>query len=511
MQNVPKRLHRSTERAIAQELSEIRKLLTDARPSAPRHWYDRIYARVVLFAKYVGIPGIILAAIGPVEKLASDVVEHHNKNFIQTTYLDYSSYLLAQGAIERANNLLAILEDQKDFDTRLQYYKAKTLIAMAIQQGRNYTGAYDTAKILTTIQDNKDIFFPSFGGVEELLELKMALIDIDIAQQRYTEARSQLDAAADNKELQVSKLLDSNVQYRLGVLSVLQFRLGDAKQYLEAAIQGAIKTGQKPLEANATFNLAKSYQFGGKPDAALEIYGQSQKLYEAIADQFGLLRTYNNIAMIYFDRKEDEEARKFYNLEQNLARQLGDELGFARAQINIAVVEKRQRNFDLSIRLGLEALGIFKQQGNVLGISSAALLLSNDYSELENYPEAISYANQSLAAGLQLRDLRAVETACGSLANVYNTLPDYEEAIFTSLCAAAMIRYLNFQEIPSAKEDYGIFKAAIQRNRTSLSPDVYLRYLRSAEKRVADMLVQLNLEKVILASEVASLMSVNEP
>jgi hypothetical protein len=135
-------------RTIITELQKIKAILEPARP---KQWYDKVYSKIVTITKYVGVPGLIIAAIGPTQKLISDVIEHQNKTLIQRVYLDYASTLMSEGAIDRANKLLATLENQKDFDARLQYYKAKVLIAMAIQQARNFSEAFDTAQILSQI------------------------------------------------------------------------------------------------------------------------------------------------------------------------------------------------------------------------------------------------------------------------------------------------------------------------------------------------------------------------
>jgi tetratricopeptide (TPR) repeat protein len=206
---------------------------------------------------------------------------------------------------------------------------------MAIQQGRNYTEALDTANILTRIQETGGWFFPSFGGVNELLELRMAIVDIDTALQQYDTARAELAGLNKIPVFTNSPLFRSNYDYRLGTLNVLQFKLDDAKNDLSSARSGAEKTNQIALAANAAFQLAKAHQFAYEPEKAIELYKEVESAFRALDDQFGLLRTYNNIAMIYFDLGEDEKARKYYNMQQVLSRKLGDELGYARATANI--------------------------------------------------------------------------------------------------------------------------------------------------------------------------------
>jgi tetratricopeptide (TPR) repeat protein len=502
---MPKKTNYRASRRLSGQLKNLSSLIREAAPKKPRKWYEKFYEKITFVAKYIGIPGIIIAAVGPIQKLSEEWIEHHNKVYIQTTYLNYVKALLDQGSIDRANKLLITLEGQKDFDSRLQYYKAKVLIAMAIQQARNYSEAYDTAKILTSIQESKDIFFPGMGGVDELIELKMALVDIDTAQQQYQPARNALQLMKDQKTLQTSRLLASNIEYRYGVLDVLQFNLPSAQSHLLSARQDAQTTNQKLLAANSAFQLAKAYQFAGDHPAALKLYETVEQEFAGVGDQFGMLRAYNNMAMIYFDRQEYETARKYYNMEQVLARQLGDELGYARATMNIALIEKNQGNYDASIRMALDALGAFRQQNALNGMHGASILLSNDYFHLGNLPDALTYAKQAFSSAMQQRDLRAVTAACGSLANVYDKLRDSNETIYSSLCAMTLIKHLAYQKLPKSEFDYQYFKASIAKVKTTVAASAYQSFLDSSAKRVGDILIELNLEKNLLDAEVNSL------
>jgi tetratricopeptide (TPR) repeat protein len=496
----------STDQSVAVE--ELRKIRKSLEPKTPKNWYEKSYATIVNLAKYVGIPGLIIAAVGPTQKLATDLIDHQNKALIQRVYLDYVSTLIAEGSIDRASKLLATLENQKDFDARLQYYKAKVLIAMAIQQARNYTEAFDTATILTEISEKKTLFFPSVGDTEDLIELSMALVDIDTAQQRYGQAREKLNAMATNSHFQKSPIFLPSIEYRLGSLDVLQYNITSAKIHLQRSLDAAKRGGHKLLTANVTFQLAKANQFGGDHPAALQLYQEAAKIYESLPDKFGLLRCYNNIAMIQFDDAHNSEARESFNREQVLAREIGDELGYARATVNIALIEKKESNFTASIRLAMDALGVFKQQNNLLGITTAANVLANSYTAIGNYPEAIAYAKQNLDASLQLRELRGVSSACGTLSNIYSDSGDDAEMVFTSLCAAALIKQLAIDTLPHSGEDYKIFISRIRRVlQTANDRD---GVISPAEKRVQDMFLKLNLGMDVIRNEVATLQGSND-
>jgi hypothetical protein len=67
-------------------LAELRNIRKSLEPKAPRTWYEKFYATIVTLAKYVGIPGLMIAALGPTQKLAADLIDHHNKALIQRVY-----------------------------------------------------------------------------------------------------------------------------------------------------------------------------------------------------------------------------------------------------------------------------------------------------------------------------------------------------------------------------------------------------------------------------------------
>jgi tetratricopeptide (TPR) repeat protein len=482
-------------------ISELKKIRAQLERKPAKKWYDKLYNVAILFAKYVGIPGVIIAAIGPTQKLASDLIEHQNKALIERVYLDYASGLLAEGSIDRANRLLATLEAQKDFDARLQYYKAKTLIAMAIQQGRNYTEAFDTASILTKIADQRTPFFPSLGATDDLIELNLALVDIDTAQQNYSSAKEKLTRLENNPTFVKSSILIPNIEYRLGVLDVLQYNFPGAQSHLLKALSFIHDASQQLLQANATFQLAKAYQFNGDHATALSRYKDALRIYESLPDKFGLLRTYNNMAMIFFDGGNDNDARLYYNHEQEIAREVGDDLGYARATVNVALIEKRERNYDISIRLATEALGVFRQQKNLLGITTAATVLASDLESTGNRPEALAYAKENFDATIQLHELRGVLAACGILSNIYADMRDDPEMLFASLCAASLIKQLNINNLPNSGEDYEIFESRI---RSVTGRGSAAGALEAAETRVHDIFIRLNLGTETVRMEVAN-------
>jgi hypothetical protein len=139
----------------------------------------------------------------------------------------------------------------------------------------------------------------------------------------------------------------------------------------------------------------------------------------------------------------------------------------------------------------------------LLGITTAANLLANDLEAIGKRPEALAYAKENFDASMQLRELRGVSAACGTLSNVYADMGDDGEMVFASLCAAALIKQLKIENLPNSGEDYEIFLSRIKS--VSARNTAAANMLTTAESRVEEIFVRLNLGADILRKEVAGL------
>jgi hypothetical protein len=70
-----------------------------------------------------------------------------------------------------------------------------------------------------------------------------------------------------------------------------------------------------------------------------------------------------------------------------------------------------------------------------------------------------------------------------------------------------MIKYLDYQKLPKSEFDYQYFRRSIAAVRQTIASDQYNQLLASAEKRVGDIALELNLGKDLLYAEVAGLQS----
>jgi tetratricopeptide (TPR) repeat protein len=319
-------------------LDRLVTVLERAHPDKPKRWLDKAYDKVAFGAKYIGIPGLVLAAILPTYNLVNDLIEYRNNQYLSRTYSDFAARLLERNELERASAILADLSSGTHKSVEHRYLQAKILAKVALYQSRRQVEAEDRIALLLEIHRNRGWLFPNLGGERELLDLEVALVDIDISLQRYAEAERKLKTLeAPGRPL--TDVTRAGLQLRWGQISILTFK-DDAEDILSRALPPLQKAGDPLTLAETWFQLAKARQFSSKDDAALEAYDKAQELYTAKNDRYNLLRVYNNLGMIHQSKLDYVKARGFYELQQRIARELGDDLGLGRALVNLSLIAR---------------------------------------------------------------------------------------------------------------------------------------------------------------------------
>src|SRR5213075_54028 len=86
-----------------QHLSDILICLQQAFPRTQLGWPERAYRRLQLFAKYVGAPALILAAIVPTYNVVKAIRDYDDERSVRSAYASYTAELLDRGEVERAH------------------------------------------------------------------------------------------------------------------------------------------------------------------------------------------------------------------------------------------------------------------------------------------------------------------------------------------------------------------------------------------------------------------------
>jgi signal transduction histidine kinase len=185
------------------------------------------------------------------------------------------------------------------------------------------------------------------------------------------------------------ELLDSYTT--LGnIYSGLQ-NFGDAQKYLLKALALGKKVNS-PMLANILNYIGRSYGKMGNYDSG-QYYIQAALLREIEVPQpgYGLSYIYNNLAEIYYYKKEYVKAIEFYSLSTGLAENKRSEYGMTFTLNGLALVYKDLNQFDKAIACALQSIEIGKKNTFRDKTKEAYGILYEIYEKKKDFKNALSY------------------------------------------------------------------------------------------------------------------------
>lgn len=454
-------------------------------PEQPPRWYNRLHKRVDAFAKYVGMPALLLAAVVPVYNMFSALAEYNKKEMLNAAYSEYITELLASGETSRAEALLKDLQDADKQSTTLRYLKAKTVALAAILRGLDHESAEDTINVLLRLNRKWPRFSHGATREREMSELELSLIDIDLLLQRYEIANRRLAALEESPELSALPLGAAHIRLRRGVMAVLQHQYAAAGAELEQALKQFRGAGDQSLIAECEFNLGKVNQFSSQYNVASVHYEAAKHIYESRNDRLGSLRTYNNMAMMAFDVGDLEQSKYLYSLEESLAREVGDERGLARALVNITLILGKEGRFDEGIAYALEAEEIFKKQRNRLGLANAQISLARLNHSKHELDRALHFVKQATIGFLAVKDVAGLAEAFGLTGELTYEKGEQRAAIYYFVSAAILHRHMRDDQIPEYAHNLGVFGHKVREFGDVIGPDALQKEMADAALRLA--------------------------
>jgi tetratricopeptide (TPR) repeat protein len=294
----------TAESTLLQEVGRLVVALNRAYPEPKNNWSDRAYAKVKSVTNYIGIPGLIIAAIFPVYNLVDASVNYLNKEFVHSVYTAYAMELLEHGEIERADQVISDLEYADKHDVKTLYANAKVLTKMAIKQGKRQQEATDRTNVLLLLQRGKSPWFPRVGKKDEIFDLELGLVDIDIQLQKYDDAFKRIEDLeksvggvalwwqpwSGHSPRQKSPEQLGQLLLRKGTVYVLQFHYPEAEANLKQALDLLKSDIDRSSLAECYFQTGKLYQFMSKSDVAVQNYAQALRMFESLNDSYALLK-----------------------------------------------------------------------------------------------------------------------------------------------------------------------------------------------------------------------------
>jgi len=472
------------------DLRQIRQILERANaPSEPR-WYERAYARLQVFVKYVGVPALLLAAIIPVYEACRRYVEYRKQQSIQGTCADYAWTLLKAGEPQRAMAVLASLRDTGNYDAHTQYLRARILADTAIRQARQQQEAEDTINLLLLLHKNRSWFLGPLGSPRDILELRLGLVDISIQLTQARKAQALLRAIRASPDLMNQSLADAEVKLRAGKAHILLHETKLAEAPLLSAVRQFTRAGRSESAAEASFALGNLYATLNRSVDARKEYAVAEQNYTSRGDTFGLTRVTNNLANLSMRDQDLVRARYFFEREQTFARETGDNRGLARALVGLAAVSRNEGRLDESITLATEAVEAYRQQSDNAGLASAYQNLANTYVRQPNYPQALYFGKRALIMFEELRDITGVARTMGVLSRAALELQYDDDAATYTLGVITLNRFVGYERTSYGERDRLAQLNDLRSFKAKAGPafDAHMAHAQMELRRIADQM-----------------------
>ena len=152
----------------------------------------------------------------------------------------------------------------------------------------------------------------------------------------------------------------------LKMISQAHWRVGETEagdRVAKDAVDLAEKVGDPALLAESLSRLAVALQ-RDDPERAIEIHKRSLALCEQLGDRYGLVRSHNNISIIYIIAGQWEEAKSHLNTAISIGRMAGAPDMWGMAALNLGVVHLKAGEFDRARELFGESLALFAAAKN---------------------------------------------------------------------------------------------------------------------------------------------------
>lgn len=336
----------------------------------------------------------------------------------------------------KADEKLAVIDSlQRQIEVQQGQERIKTLIEIS--------EAYRFISFEKTMEAGTDAV--SIADREGELELKAATLrslgtsaffisDFDLALEYYFEA---LKAYEQVKNYEGMAAIYNNI----GLIERNMGNIDDAIDYFNKSIEYEETAGNKRGVAGTLDNIANLYMRQGLFDQALELYYRTYLIYEELGDahfmaiqQYHMAtvywqwddidrvidlntealktfiayddynhigRTYNNLALVYFNELEEfEKAIEYHHHAIDIRQQIGDLNGLAMSQSNLGLVYIKTGEFEKARSLLQSAAQTFRANDNSYGMVLTTFYkgfleqsMGHHRQSVTHYDEAIALAN----------------------------------------------------------------------------------------------------------------------
>lgn len=180
--------------------------------------------------------------------------------------------------------------------------------------------------------------------------------------------------------------------------------------------------------AKVNHNLAMIYDELEDFDEAIRYFQKSLVISQAIKDSAQMARTFQNIAISYQNKKDLVKSLNYIDKANQLAVQMNDTAMIIDLTNNLGTISYDQKKLDESLKYYWKALELYRKTKDKKGVAFSYNNIGLAYMDKGDYKQALSYFNQSLALATELKMFDFTADVYSNLTMYYKEIKDYKNA-----------------------------------------------------------------------------------
>ena len=318
----------------------------------------------------------------------------------------------------RLNNIAAVYFRMGQYDKTLEFYQQALVIH---REGQDYIGEAQTLNNIGVAYANQGQYQKALDSYDQSLKIVRELGNC-----YQKEPGSKLCYYGDEAAI-------------LNNIAALYFSIGQPQKALEFArkaseIYNRLSAGESQ-QTNPN-NLKLLYEALGKNSRSLGFLSQqlakrapaSNALSKDLSQLAGAAVNFNNIAQIYANLGQYEQALNLYQQALDNYKKLGSKLGEAITINNIGQLYSNSAQYPKALDFLNQALALYKEVGDKTGAGIALNNIGQIYNNQGQYATALEFLTQALAIHKEVGDKAAQGITLTNISNSLSASGSFAEA-----------------------------------------------------------------------------------
>jgi len=225
-----------------------------------------------------------------------------------------------------------------------------------------------------------------------------------------------------------SHRVKDELQHTLGSIHLRIGNYAQAINHFQECIKMREKMGNFYGLSRSYNNLAIVYWSQGNYDSAAQYFQNSLEISQKIGNIYMIAMCYNNLGGIYYTQGDYPHAIEHYQKSLEIRQEIGDIPGTADTYNNLGEVSHSLGNYQEARQYLEEAIKMYVEIGSQEALIGAYKLLAEVQLELGNLPQATTYCQQSLVASQEVGDQTYEGIAYRVFGQIHRSMENLEMA-----------------------------------------------------------------------------------